>query len=295
MPAGKLLDTAPEGADKTLAVRVLSATDNGKYIFTHLNNQLFDWATPPTSFTFGRDAASTAAWHRPFRWRSLVNCLKCRWRGPPLRDADFLRHEVMMAMLQYRHKSRAWRFMVSTDESGNPMAIKDKVQQGTNRICLTATDRRDDLDTLMNRMTEIRTRLSSRMTDLPRDEFLRAQLSRLSTQTLQVLAVSQAWDVFNAGAKKWMSTRCLMPRTGIPISDIERSSTALLVFQAETGAITHCRWLHDRFDSYLTRSTSHRADPCPPALPLAEQKTKYSLLSGLGSRIILLFVATPVG
>lgn len=133
---------------------------------------------------------------------SLVNCLKYRWRGTPLRDADFLRHEAVMAMLQYRHKSRAWRFMVSTDESGNPMAIKDKIQRGTNRICLTETDRRDDLDTLMNRMTEIRTRLTRRMTDLPSDEFLRAQLSRLSTQTLHVLAVSQAWDVFNAGGEE---------------------------------------------------------------------------------------------
>ena len=38
---------------------------------------------------------------------SLARCLAASWRGTALRDADFLRHEAVMAMLQYRHKSRA--------------------------------------------------------------------------------------------------------------------------------------------------------------------------------------------
>ena len=29
-----------------------------------------------------------------------------------------------MAMLQYRHKSRAWRQMVTTDDDGNAMASR---------------------------------------------------------------------------------------------------------------------------------------------------------------------------
>jgi hypothetical protein len=41
-----------------------------------------------------------------------------------LRDADFVRHEAVMAMLQYRHKTRARRQMVTTDEAGNTLAIK---------------------------------------------------------------------------------------------------------------------------------------------------------------------------
>ena len=35
-----------------------------------------------------------------------------------------------MAMLQYRHKSRAWRQMVTTDAEGNPRAIKDLIALG---------------------------------------------------------------------------------------------------------------------------------------------------------------------
>lgn len=45
--------------------------------------------------------------------------------GKPLRDADFIRHEAAMSMLQYRHKSRAWNAMVTTDEQGVTRAIKD--------------------------------------------------------------------------------------------------------------------------------------------------------------------------
>ena len=35
-----------------------------------------------------------------------------------------------MAMLQYRHKSRAWRQMVTTDTAGNVRAIKDQIALG---------------------------------------------------------------------------------------------------------------------------------------------------------------------
>ena len=61
---------------------------------------------------------------------SLARSLNRNWRGKAFRDADFLRHEAAMSMLQYRHKSRAWKAMVTTDEHGVTRAIKDIVVQG---------------------------------------------------------------------------------------------------------------------------------------------------------------------
>jgi len=37
---------------------------------------------------------------------SLIRCLHQQWKGRPFREADFTRHEGLMSMLQYRHKSR---------------------------------------------------------------------------------------------------------------------------------------------------------------------------------------------
>ena len=54
---------------------------------------------------------------------SLARCFKAL--DEALRDADFIRHEAAMSMFQYRHKSRAWRLMVTTDEQGTTRAIKD--------------------------------------------------------------------------------------------------------------------------------------------------------------------------
>lgn len=56
---------------------------------------------------------------------SLACCLQERWSGRPLRDGDFMTHEGVMAMLQYRNKSRAWRAMVTTGVDGRVRAIQD--------------------------------------------------------------------------------------------------------------------------------------------------------------------------
>jgi hypothetical protein len=50
---------------------------------------------------------------------SLARCLARPRSGVALRDADFVRHEAVMSMLQYRHKSRAWLQMVTADDNGN--------------------------------------------------------------------------------------------------------------------------------------------------------------------------------
>ncbi|MFE1446223.1 FAD-dependent monooxygenase family protein [Streptomyces olivaceoviridis] len=59
---------------------------------------------------------------------SLVRSLSRVWRGRPLRDADFIRREAAMSMLRYRHKSRAWNAMVTTDERGVTRAIEDVIE-----------------------------------------------------------------------------------------------------------------------------------------------------------------------
>lgn len=64
---------------------------------------------------------------------SLARCLEARMlsaRGgnlPRFREADFIEHEGIMAKLQYRNKTRAWKAMVRVDEKGGSQAIKDKI------------------------------------------------------------------------------------------------------------------------------------------------------------------------
>ncbi|GAA4103295.1 FHA domain-containing protein [Nonomuraea soli] len=131
---------------------------------------------------------------------SLARSLRQAWRGQSFRDADFIRHEAAMAMLQYRHKSRAWQAMVTTDEQGVTQAIKDKIATG-----LAEDDRTTGaaaIDVLMDRLRRIRGRLAQRVSGLPDDVRLRAHLGRLSAETLRSLAVSGAWDTLVMGGEE---------------------------------------------------------------------------------------------
>ncbi len=133
---------------------------------------------------------------------SLTRSLTAAWRGTALRDADFLRHEAVMAMLQYRHKSRAWRQMVTTDAAGNVRAIKDQIARGITEGEQGAYDREADIDALMDRLRQTRSRLDSRIDGLLDDTTLRAHLERLSEQTLHTLLVSEAWDTGTVGGEE---------------------------------------------------------------------------------------------
>ena len=133
---------------------------------------------------------------------SLARCLAASWRGTPLRDADFLRHEAVMAMLQYRHKSRAWRQMVTTDGAGNVQAIKDQIALGIAEGEQGAYDKEADLDGLMERLGQIRSRLERRLSGLPDDMTLRAHLEQLPGPTLHTLLVSEAWDTGSVGGEE---------------------------------------------------------------------------------------------
>lgn len=133
---------------------------------------------------------------------SLGRCLAGQWRGLGLRDADFVRHEAMMAMLQYRHKSRAWRAMTATDATGKTRSVKDLIAQGITEGEQGAFDAESDLRTLLRRMRRIRRRLEPRLQGLPDEKALRKHLERLSGSTLHTLAMSGAWDTVNVGGEE---------------------------------------------------------------------------------------------
>jgi len=133
---------------------------------------------------------------------SLSRCLASTWRGRPLRDADFLRHEAVMAMLQYRHKSRAWRQMVTTDPAGHARAIKDQIAQGIAEGEQGAFDQEADVNALMKLLVQIRSRLAPRIDGLPDDATLRAHLERLPGPMLHTLLVSEPWDTGNVGGEE---------------------------------------------------------------------------------------------
>ena len=167
-------------------------------------------ATAPGTFGFLLGDAANAIHFWPGRGLnsglasaiSLARCLAVPRRGTALRDADFLRHEAVMAMLQYRHKGRAWRQMVITDEAGNTRAIKDLIAQGIAEGDREEFDREGDLGALMQLMIQTRSRLESRIDGLPDDATLRAHLERLSGALLHTLVVSGVWDSANVGGEE---------------------------------------------------------------------------------------------
>ncbi|MFK4042623.1 FHA domain-containing protein [Nonomuraea wenchangensis] len=136
---------------------------------------------------------------------SLARTLSQSWRGRPFRDADFIRHEAAMSMLQYRHKSRAWKAMVATDGDGVTRAVKDLIADGlTPPEAGAAADgsREADLDAFMDRLRQIRDRLASRIPGLPDDAALRAHLRCLSPEALRAFLASGAWDTLVMGGEE---------------------------------------------------------------------------------------------
>jgi len=133
---------------------------------------------------------------------SLARCIAVDWQGKTMRDAHFLRHEAVMAMLQYRHKCRAWRQMVTTDAEGNERAIKDQIALGLAESEQGSYDREEDLDALLGRLCLIRSRLEPRIDGLPDDTTLRAHLERLPGHLVHTLLVSEAWDTSSVGGEE---------------------------------------------------------------------------------------------
>jgi hypothetical protein len=133
---------------------------------------------------------------------SLARCLARPRRDTTLRDSDFVRHEAVMSMLQYRHKSRAWLQMVTADEEGNFRAIKDLIAQGVAEGEEGAFDSDADLEALFERTVAIRDRLASRVAGMPDDATLRAHLESLSGPLIHTLLLSGPWDSENVGGEE---------------------------------------------------------------------------------------------
>jgi hypothetical protein len=167
-------------------------------------------ATAPGTFGFLLGDAANAIHFWPGRGLnsglasaiSLARCLAVPRRGTVLRDADFLRHEAVMAMLQYRHKGRAWRQMVTTDAAGNTRAIKDLISRGITEGEQGSYDQEADFNAFMEGLIQTRGRLEPRIDGLPDDATLRAHLERLSGGLLHTLVVSGAWDSANVGGEE---------------------------------------------------------------------------------------------
>lgn len=133
---------------------------------------------------------------------SLARSLNGAWTGRPFRDADFARHEAAMSMLQYRHKSRAWNTMITTDENGVSRAIKDKIAQSIEESEGRDLDRKADIDALMDQLRGIRDRLASRLPGMPDDATLENHLDTLNSDTLRTLLDSGAWDTLIVGGEE---------------------------------------------------------------------------------------------
>ena len=105
-------------------------------------------------------------------------------------------------MLQYRHKCRAWRFMVHADDSGMYRAIKDKIAGTATDAVESEAVRQTDIELLLRRMGQFRERLAQRIDDLPSDRWLRAHLSGVQSRTLRELVESGAWDSYGGGGEE---------------------------------------------------------------------------------------------
>jgi hypothetical protein len=133
---------------------------------------------------------------------SLARCLARPRRGTTLRDADFVRHEAVMSMLQYRHKNRAWLQMVTADENGDFRPIKDIIADGIAEGEEGTFDPDADLEELMLRLTQIRDRLAPRISGLPDDAALRTHLEKLGRPLIHTLLRSGPWDTANVGGEE---------------------------------------------------------------------------------------------
>jgi hypothetical protein len=133
---------------------------------------------------------------------SLARCLARPRRSLMLRDADFVRHEAVMSMLQYRHKSRAWLQMVTADEKGDFRAIKDIIAQGIDEGDEGTFDREADQEALLQRIFQVRSRLAPRVEGMPDDETLRAHLDKMPGGLIHTLLVSDQWDAGNVGGEE---------------------------------------------------------------------------------------------
>jgi hypothetical protein len=93
-------------------------------------------------------------------------------------------------MLQYWHKNRAWLQMVTAADDGNFRAIKDIIARAVADDEEGVFDREADIEALLARLIQIRGRPAPRISGMPDDATLRADLESLSGPLLHTLLVA---------------------------------------------------------------------------------------------------------
>lgn len=103
-------------------------------------------------------------------------------------------------MLQFRHKTRGWEAMITTDvRSGQVSATKHLIAEGIAEGESGDLDPEADRQALMARLIEIRGRLGARLDGLPDDQTLSDHIAQLSGPTLHTLVASGPWSTVRGG------------------------------------------------------------------------------------------------
>jgi hypothetical protein len=146
---------------------------------------------------------------------ALVGTLKSKWRGGPLRPADFAAHEGHMQQLQFREKMRAWTTMVMPDDQGRPHGIEDRIRAGFEG----PYDRQALIGELWTRLRTIKNRLADRMGPLAPDAWYLDRINAVDTATLKVLVESAPWITRDVGGDEVPVNRELLkyPEKGLVV------------------------------------------------------------------------------
>jgi hypothetical protein len=92
--------------------------------------------------------------------------------------------------------------MVTADEAVEFRPIKDIIAQGITEGDEGTFDLDADLEGLLARMAQVRSRLAPRVEGLPDDATLRAHLEKLSGSLIHTLYVSDQWDAGSVGGEE---------------------------------------------------------------------------------------------
>jgi hypothetical protein len=92
--------------------------------------------------------------------------------------------------------------MVTADENGNFRAIKDIIAQGIAEGEEGTFDREADMEALLQRMSQVRSRLAPRIEGMPDDDTLRTHLDKMNGSLIHTMLISDQWDSGNVGGEE---------------------------------------------------------------------------------------------
>jgi hypothetical protein len=92
--------------------------------------------------------------------------------------------------------------MVTADAAGNYRPIKDIIAKAITEGDEGHYDRAADLEALLARLAQVRSRLAPRVEGMPDDQVLRAHLERLGGSLIHTLLISDQWDSTNIGGEE---------------------------------------------------------------------------------------------